>query len=428
MLKTLALERYKAFVDRVEVELKPLTLLFGRNSAGKSSILRAIPLTAASIGPVKPNRMGPLALEHDAAMGMAYADLCSRLSTGSDLLISLTWDVEPPALVAGIEWHLRDIQDFSRRGQVVDQARLLDADGEILLETELDLDGDSDLQSGCHVLKDQPGSVAFEGLQLRSEGGLSKENETHVDDASRALKRISERVDWLSPLRDSIPRQTQPSENPAIQSDGWGTTELLSHPSRRALLARTTTWAKELFGHGVSVSHEAGDVALVADFDDGRPVNLCGVGSGVGQILPVLAHLALIAEGRADGRVIAIEQPEAHLHADAEVTLGRAIVEAVNARGQANAHGQAQERPSLVLETHSETLLLSLQLAVLEKRLAPEDLVAYWVYTDEDRKGRVEKITFDAQARPTPPWPSGVFSESTVLARKILQGRRGMRG
>jgi hypothetical protein len=42
MLTHISIENFKGIRDRVEIELKPITLLFGPNSAGKSTILHAL--------------------------------------------------------------------------------------------------------------------------------------------------------------------------------------------------------------------------------------------------------------------------------------------------------------------------------------------------------------------------------------------------
>jgi len=44
MLKAIELENFKAFGERNRIELAPITLIFGENSAGKSSILQALNL------------------------------------------------------------------------------------------------------------------------------------------------------------------------------------------------------------------------------------------------------------------------------------------------------------------------------------------------------------------------------------------------
>ena len=41
-ITAIELENFKGIADRVRVELKPITLLFGANSAGKSTILHAL--------------------------------------------------------------------------------------------------------------------------------------------------------------------------------------------------------------------------------------------------------------------------------------------------------------------------------------------------------------------------------------------------
>ena len=42
LIKSLSLKNFKGFSDEVRIELRPITLLFGANSAGKSSVLQAL--------------------------------------------------------------------------------------------------------------------------------------------------------------------------------------------------------------------------------------------------------------------------------------------------------------------------------------------------------------------------------------------------
>ena len=48
-MKAIRLQRFKAFEDSGWIEFKPITLLFGYNSAGKSSILQALFMLKQSI-------------------------------------------------------------------------------------------------------------------------------------------------------------------------------------------------------------------------------------------------------------------------------------------------------------------------------------------------------------------------------------------
>ena len=44
LIKYISLENFKGFSDEVRIELRPVTLLFGANSVGKSTVLQAFQL------------------------------------------------------------------------------------------------------------------------------------------------------------------------------------------------------------------------------------------------------------------------------------------------------------------------------------------------------------------------------------------------
>lgn len=48
-VKAIRLENFMAFADTGWIELRPITLLFGRNSSGKSTIIRALRLLRQSL-------------------------------------------------------------------------------------------------------------------------------------------------------------------------------------------------------------------------------------------------------------------------------------------------------------------------------------------------------------------------------------------
>ena len=55
MIKKVALENFKCFHDRTEIELKPLTILCGTNSSGKSSILKSLLLVKQTVESKSPD-------------------------------------------------------------------------------------------------------------------------------------------------------------------------------------------------------------------------------------------------------------------------------------------------------------------------------------------------------------------------------------
>lgn len=116
----------------------------------------------------------------------------------------------------------------------------------------------------------------------------------------------------------------------------------------------------------------------------GKPrdlVSIADVGLGVCQSLPVL--VALIAAR--PGQLVYLEQPEIHLHPRAQRNLARVICE--NAKRGAVA----------VIETHSVLLLREIQTLIAKGDLTREDVALHWFQRDDD--GRTTIATADLDDR-----------------------------
>lgn len=95
----------------------------------------------------------------------------------------------------------------------------------------------------------------------------------------------------------------------------------------------------------------------------GPTVLLTDVGFGVSQVLPVVTLLQYVPEGS----TVILEQPEIHLHPLAQAQLADVIINAA-----------VHRRIQVVLESHSEHLLLRLQRRVAEKAVLNSDLSLYF--------------------------------------------------
>ncbi len=91
-------------------------------------------------------------------------------------------------------------------------------------------------------------------------------------------------------------------------------------------------------------------------------VSIADVGFGVSQTLPILVAL-LTAE---PGQLVYIEQPEIHLHPRAQMAMAKILADAAN-RGV-----------KVVAETHSSLLLLGVQSLVAEGKLSPDKVKLHW--------------------------------------------------
>ena len=96
--------------------------------------------------------------------------------------------------------------------------------------------------------------------------------------------------------------------------------------------------------------------------DSNDMVSIADVGFGLSQTLPVLVAL-LAAE---PGQLVYIEQPEIHLHPKAQMAMAQILAEAANCGVR------------VVVETHSSMLLLGIQSIVAEGKLSPDKVKLHW--------------------------------------------------
>ncbi len=128
------------------------------------------------------------------------------------------------------------------------------------------------------------------------------------------------------------------------------------------------------------------------------------VGIGISQVLPVL----VMAYG-SQGKLIAMEQPEIHLHPALQAELGDVFIEA--------ALGERQN--TFILETHSEHLILRLMRRMREIYLhrdtglppiTPADVSVLYVEPDGPRS-IVREMPLNELGELVKSWPGGFFEE-----------------
>ena len=129
------------------------------------------------------------------------------------------------------------------------------------------------------------------------------------------------------------------------------------------------------------------------------------VGIGVSQVLPVLVSAYASQE-----KIIAIEQPEIHLHPALQAELGDVFIESALA-GNGN---------TFLLETHSEHLILRILRRIRETAdqeleegavpVTPEQVAV--LYVQPGKKGsEVIHIPINEEGEFERPWPQGFFAE-----------------
>ena len=146
------------------------------------------------------------------------------------------------------------------------------------------------------------------------------------------------------------------------------------------------------------------DLALI-DIRSKTRVSHRDVGLGISQVIPVLG----LSYG-AQGKIIAIEQPEIHLHPALQAELADVFIESA----------LGERKNTFLLESHSEHLLLRIMRRMRETfegklpdgipPITPDDVSVLFVEPDGGRSV-VREMPLNARGELVKPWPGGFFEE-----------------
>ncbi|NJL27905.1 MAG: ATP-binding protein [Thermoanaerobaculia bacterium] len=422
MLTSVSVTNYRSFADPTLLELRPLTLLFGQNNSGKSALLRLLPWLADS---ASARSRGPLDLTSRAVRGASFAELHTRppLSSRPEIDFTLTWatrklDPTPISYQVTVrsfpELRRNLIRRFTVTGwgvaaEVIELDPSFEPAAEDLLyfqrPTADALESTSELRFSGLIPTLSPGS---EGHPLRA----------HLAGLSEPLTELHNGVQWLGSIRSLPEREVAFWGEPPvlISPEGGGTIELLiaDQLRDRELFPAVSSWFERHLGLRLDVEARSDRFAVVLSpkMEPTLRVNLLDTGEGITQVLPVIAAIERARPATAHRRLLALEQPELHLHPAAQRTLGDYLCEVAT----------APDPPTLVVETHSENLLLSVQLAAVKQRLARDRVAIYWIRSFPDGRSRAELLPLDELGHPQG-WPHEVFRERLEQSRALVSAR-----
>ena len=216
----------------------------------------------------------------------------------------------------------------------------------------------------------------------------------------------------LQPVRDPIRSSytIQPNAQTALPETDESVAQMLRADSE--LRAAVGAWTvQNLDGWRLDLKQNL-DVFHLTTRRGGREGNLADAGQGIQQVLPVVALCCWRKLGRGGQQFLdIIEQPELHLHDAAHAPLGDLLLSAVSDR-----------QGSILVETHSESLVLRVRRRVAEGLIGP-DQVAIMYVEDTGDGSRLRQIHLDSDGE-VEWWPEGVFSESFLEVKAIRRAQR----
>ncbi|HNH46496.1 MAG TPA: AAA family ATPase [Myxococcota bacterium] len=402
----ITVENFRCYRRAQRFDLKPITVFFGRNNSGKSAIMRLFPMLADSflsdgldalrldkrlVGwshRFRTLRSGDLAPTDDPTIGIT-------LEFAAQPVQSVTWRLFEPA-----EWNRIVVNNFN--------VQYLEVSAELELRGPFPNDRLS-LELPYRAGNAKESRKAFHGLNPAFD----------VTDSAKVnqfLRELQMKVVWLHALRQVPARETRFNGPVRWELEPSGKDAPILLFGQDAVRKSVAAWFEKHARHRLLIEEDPPQSRLVASrirplTKLGFNIDLIDAGEGLGQLLSVLTGVELLRHRSPESGpdVLAIEEPEAHLHKD----LQRALVDELVAVTQLQTGGIT------LLETHAETILLSLQLAVADGRLRREDLAIYWVRND-DGNATAERVELGPDGWFDAGWPPSALGEDREL-RAALQ-------
>lgn len=377
MLKYLKIKNYKAFAEETTIELRPVTVLYGKNSSGKSSLCKLIDILSKAFSPSAPAIL-PLR-NGEVVLGSRNEDLFYN-----NVLSGLSLDV---AFEDGVEVDVEFLMNEGRMYVRKYHAHTEYADASVEYRSI-----------------DESGKDRYNGLVNLTSFEIMK-----YDPAA-----LSFSVNHIGPIRSAAQRAVYASDIDGRHGVGYRgerTPYLLldSYLRDRKLLESVSDWYKknmeDQWFDFTENGPGSGSFSLMMHRGNAI-VNLADVGEGNNQLLPVITQSFA---GRADINII--EQPALHLHPSAHANVAYRLANAATATGK-----------KYLIESHSENLLLGLRKLVAEGGLKPEDVIIY--YIDHDGKQAFATSIEIERNGELSYWPEGVFEEDFELLKEISRGQR----
>ena len=363
----IAVEGFKAIRKRTEIAFRPLTILAGANSSGKSSILQPALLMKQTLeAPYDP---GALLLDGPHVRCTDVGQIFSRFGGRSIDQFSMSI-------------HMLGKQSLTVLFQKQPKGGL-----DFLGLRQLQLSEDQRKmakQLDAEVLTSYAAATAARALRAI----------LHVP----ALRGNPERTYKTTAVGDEFAGTFEPYVASIIHH--WQSTKDIRLKHLGASLQKLgLTWKIEASRlDDTRVELRVGRLKQKTTGGARDLISIADVGFGVSQCLPVLVALLTARPGQ----LVYIEEPEIHLHPRAQMALAQVLADAAN-RGV-----------RVVIETHSSLLLLGVQALVAEGALPPELVALHWFSLTKDGATEVRSADLD-EAGAFGDWPED-FAEVALDA------------
>lgn len=440
MLRDLQIKGFKGWDDTGNIELAPITVFFGGNSSGKSSIGQFLVMLKQTIQ--QPDRKTVLYLDGEKSsvnLGTPI-DIFHNHDLERSIKFAYTWDLSEKCAISSEGKKKYMYNKISFKGAVSVKNRetqLLQVDG---INYQLFDNEKSVAEFAMHKYEEEKNhgyELKSEGYDIRRKQGrawkLSEpvrfygfpdaatayyQNASFLQDLNLHHENLFSKLYYLGPMRKKAERiYTWSGVSPeSVGDDGSNAIAAILSSDNNNRLLNFKYCNKKPFLR--IIAEEMKKMGLITDFliekigsrqeydvkvkvkGSSSYVNIPDVGFGVSQVLPVIVELFYAPENS----IIFIEQPEIHLHPSAQAHLADVIIDAINM-----SENGKKRNIQVIIETHSEHLLRRLQRRMAEEILEKEQIRAYFA-NNNSNPSKFEQLCVDKYGN-IENWPEDFFGD-----------------
>lgn len=446
MLKSMQIKNFKGWKDTGHFRLAPLTVIFGANSAGKSSLghlLLALKQTTQSNDNKRSLHLGDEKSMIDLG---TFKECLHNQDLTQPLAFQLEWqtniEIKNPLdkkVYAGdsINLYVEFTPTQNEQPHVSRLEYKIQKDSKQTLNLRYANPVGGKAKLDCSPLKlvrtngrARPLEDPVKFYRISDQTRSRFQNADFLADLALETETIFSKLQYLGPLREH-PKRTylwsgETPENVGQNGElaiaallaAIGEERRLNRGAKMASVPFEQFIAKWLKDLGIIHDFSVKPVAkgrkeyevLIKTHPKSSEVKITDVGFGVSQVLPAL----ILAFYCKPDSTVWMEQPETHLHPQVQAELADVFISAVQACENGN-----DRNIQLIIESHSEHFLNRLQRRIAEGLISPDDVAVYFCKRATD-KTELEPLQLNMFGD-IENWPDNFFGDdmADITARTL---------